>query len=454
MDVIEDIRRILMSGIASVDPAVLVRRALSMEGRQLRIRIGGQVLAYDLSNFAHLVLIGFGKASLRMAEGLDTLLQEEIEEGLIVTTGAQEASCNRCIEVVEGGHPLPDARSCAAGQKMLRLAEKTRGQELGGEHTLVIALISGGGSALLAAPADGLSLEDKAATTKLLLDCGATIQEMNTVRKHLSAVKGGRLAEAFAPATLLSLVLSDVVGDDLDSIASGPTVPDVGSWDSARSVLQSHGIWNAVPPHVRSRILDGIAGSIPDTPRADSAIFENAKTFIIGNNKVALEGAAEKARELGYNALVFSSCITGEARSVAELYHGLAKDIERVGRPLEKPACLIAGGETTVTIHGDGLGGRNQELALALLASLDPEEGVDRKLVFLAAGTDGIDGPTDAAGAYATMNLRTVALQMGEDPGKALARNDSYHFFSRIGGLLKTGPTGTNVCDMHLLIVP
>ncbi|MCE1206689.1 MAG: DUF4147 domain-containing protein, partial [Spirochaetia bacterium] len=367
----------------------------------------------------------------------------------------------RCatIEILEAGHPVPDERSVSAANKILSLAAKVREWESRGEHCLVIMLVSGGGSALLCAPLPGITLQEKALTTQLLLGSGATIQEMNAVRKHLSAVKGGKLAQAFAPAEILSLVLSDVIGDDLDAIASGPTVPDNSTWQMVHSILAARNIMEQLPASVRNAVQNGAAGKIPETPKllgpnSKNSVFNNTKTVLIGNNMLALRSARQKAEALGYKTFLLTSRLTGEAREMARLFSALASDVAEYGIPLARPACLIAGGETTVTLRGTGLGGRNQEMALAVLTLLDEKKPGHRDAVFLSAGTDGNDGPTDAAGAFASMELKMVAEQRGLSALEYLQNNDSYHFFEQIDGLLKTGPSGTNVCDMQILIVP
>ena len=449
----EDAKAIFLAGVKRVDPALLLDRSLTLEGETLEVRGAGTSHVYDLKAFRHIVVAGMGKASAVLASAIERLLGSRIDSGFVVTKAIAGSACSR-IRLAEGGHPVPDSRSVAAGTAVLELAEQVRLWEAAGERCLAIILVSGGGSALLSSPVAGISLAEKAAVTRLLLGSGATIQEMNAVRKHLSAVKGGRLAEAFAPAEILSLVLSDVVGDDLDSIASGPSVPDASTWKSARRVLADRAIWEEIPEAVRRVFEEGTAGKRPDTPKADSPVFRATRTVIVGSNMLALEGAEEEAGKRGYASLVLTSGLTGEAREAAKLFPAMAADIGRYGRPLGRPACVLAGGETTVTLRNGGLGGRNQELALAVLAGLRRSVSGQRDMVFLSAGTDGNDGPTDAAGAFASIELAERAEVLGLDPGAYLAVNDSYHFFEKTGGLLKTGPTGTNVCDLQILVLP
>jgi hydroxypyruvate reductase len=448
-----DAREIFLKGVERVDPEKLLEYSLNLKGDTLEVRHAGGVFQYSLSEYSHIIVAGMGKASAVLARGIETLLGARIEDGFVVAKALGGFKCAK-IRLVEAGHPVPDERSVAAGEAMLALAAKVRAFEAAGEKTLVIVLISGGGSALLAAPAFRLSLAEKALTTKLLLGSGATIQELNAVRKHLSAVKGGRLAQAFAPASVLSLILSDVIGDDLDAIASGPTVPDSSTWASAQRVLADRGVWDSLPPSVRHVFSEGLAGRLPDTLKKDSPVLASVRTVLVGNNMLALKAAEAEARKRGYATLLLSSRIVGEARDVAKLFLSLAGDVAQYGIPVPRPACILAGGETTVTLRGSGLGGRNQEMALAVLAALDPRLPGNGELVFLSAGTDGNDGPTDAAGAFATCELAKKAADHGIDPKAALADNDSYRFFDSIGGLLKTGSTGTNVCDMQVLILP
>jgi hydroxypyruvate reductase len=320
------------------------------------------------------------------------------------------------------------------------------------ERTLVFVLVSGGGSSLLCAPAEGVALEDKAAATRLLLRSGATIQEMNAIRKHLSAIKGGRLASALYPASIVSLVISDVVGDDLDTIASGPTVPDQSTWADALAAAKRRGVEDALPRSVSELLLRGVEGELPDTPKRGDAAFARARTLLVGNNRIALAAAEAKAHELGYNSLVLTSRLTGEAREAAQVLLGIGKDISASGFPLRAPACLLAGGETTVTLRGEGRGGRNQEMALAFLAGIARSSADAERLSLLAASTDGGDGPTDAAGAFASAAILKRALSEGLDVDDYLGRNDSYSFFDKLGELLRTGPTNTNVCDLQILL--
>ena len=454
---------IFRAAVARVDPVPMVEGSLRVDeaSNTLAVSVGGvDELRYDLNRFDRIFATGMGKASARMAVGLERALGSRISGGLVAVKAGHVEALEH-IRLVESSHPVPDARSLSAATAILELGASL-GTELT-ERDLVIVLVSGGGSALLCAPAAGLTLEDKIITTKQLLACGATINEVNCVRKHLSAVKGGRLAAAFSPATVLTLVLSDVIGDDLDAIASGPTVPDPTTFADALGIVKRYGIEDTLPATViarllagKARLLAGAAGDLdmPDeTPKPGDPVFARVTTVLVGTNRLALAAAETEARRLGYNSLVLSSRITGEAREIAQVFLGIGKDIAASGFPLERPACIIAGGETTVTLRGTGKGGRNQEMALAFLDSLgrSPKDG--ENVTFLSAGTDGNDGPTDAAGAVVDLALHHSALAQGLDSAAVLAHNDSYSFFSHAGGLVKTGPTNTNVCDVQVLLV-
>lgn len=449
-----DAEAIFRAAVARVDPAPMIERALSLEdgpqGPVLVVRTEVEEARYELRNYDRIFATGMGKASARMARGLESRLGDRLKGGLVAVKEGHIEVLSR-IQLLECGHPVPDARSGAAAAAILALGPSL-GTKLT-ERDLVIVLVSGGGSAILCAPAQGLSLADKAATTGLLLSSGATINEVNCVRKHLSAVKGGRLAAALAPASLVALVLSDVVGDDLDAIASGPTVPDPTTFSDALEILGRYGIKERLPPSVQAHLAAGASGAIAETPKPGDPVFSRVRTLLVGSNILALGAAEAEARKRGYNSLVLSSRLSGEAREIALVFLGIGKDMANRGLPLKLPACLIAGGETTVTLRGKGRGGRNQEMALALMAALGraPKDGED--LVFLSAGTDGNDGPTDAAGAIVDLELYRTAKAKGLDPAAYLADNDSYSFFSAAGGLIKTGPTNTNVCDVQVLLV-
>jgi hydroxypyruvate reductase len=446
-----DAEEIFRAGVRRVDPRPMVREALSLEGSVLSVQAEGKTLTWDLARFDRVMVLGFGKASARMALGLEDTLGKRINSGLIAVKHGHGEVLG-FMELIEASHPVPDESSALAARRILSLAHEAD------EKTLALILVSGGGSAILCAPwGDGdhrISLADKAAVTSALLACGADIREINTVRRHLSAVKGGRLAAALAPATVVSLVLSDVLGDELSSIASGPTVPDATGWADAMDVIERYGIADRLPDPVLQLLRDGLAGVVPDTPKPGDPLFDKVHNILLGSNRQAALAALAKAEELGYHTLYLGSRVACEAREAALFYQGIAASCASQGEPLPHPACIIGGGETTVTIEGEGKGGRNQEMALAFLCGLiDMEPGLANRLCFLSGGTDGNDGPTDAAGAFADTSLLGASKKAGLNPRKFLAVNDSYHFFERIQGLLKTGPTNTNVCDLQINLI-
>lgn len=386
------------------------------------------------ATFEHIFAVGAGKAAGPMAQAIEQILGKRLTGGIVNVKHGHAVPLRR-IEQNESGHPIPDDSGVRGAQ---RIAAMARGAT---ERDLVISLISGGASALMPLPAPPITLAEKQATTNLLLACGATIHEINAVRKHISAIKGGQLAALASPARVISLILSDVIGDNLDVIGSGPTSPDASTFAAARSIFDKYGNWNKVPRTIRQRLEDGCRGEIPETPKS----LSNAENHIIGSNRLALDAAAVKARELGFKPLILSSSIEGETREIAGMHAAIAREIRQSGHPVKPPACIISGGETTVTIRGRGMGGRNQEFALAAAGGL---AGLKDVLIF-SAGTDGTDGPTDAAGAQADGQT----LQRGPEALRRLANNDSYHFFEPLKDLIITGPTGTNVMDIHLILV-
>jgi hydroxypyruvate reductase len=345
------------------------------------------------------------------------------------------------VDAIEAGHPIPDQAGVEGTQRMADLLAGAT------ERDLVLAVLSGGGSALLVLPAPGLTLADLQDTTDLLLRSGATIVELNAVRKHLSQIKGGGLARLAGRAPVVSLILSDVVGDPLDVIAAGPTAPDPTTFAEAWAVVERYGLVERLPEGTRRHLQAGLDGDLPDTPKPDDPLFERVHNLLVGNNRLAAEAAVEAARANGLNALLLSTYVEGEARQVARVAAALAKEMVAHGRPAPLPACLVWGGETTVTVRGQGKGGRNQELALAAALAL---EGLPQVLL-VALGTDGTDGPTDAAGAVATGKTINRARSLGLDPVAHLENNDAYPFFHALNDLILTGPTGTNVNDLMFL---
>jgi hydroxypyruvate reductase len=388
--------------------------------------------------FKRIFVIGAGKAGDSMAYAAERVLGRRIAAGLVNVKDGHRARV-RHIALNECGHPLPDERGVAGARQIAELAAEA------GQDDLVICLISGGASALLPLPAEGITLEEKQSVTKLLLACGANIHEMNAVRKHLSRIKGGELARLASPATVEALLLSDVIGDDLDVIGSGPTAPDASTFAGARGILEKYGILDRVPPAVRERIGRGVRGEIPETPKPGDAVFARVRNMVMGSNRLALRAAARRARALGYRTLVLASGIQGETREIAGMHAAIAREIATASEPVKPPACVITGGETTVTIKGDGLGGRNQEFVLAGVIAI---AGLDNVVIF-SGGTDGSDGPTDAAGAIADGDT----LARGPEAQNYLDRNDSYHYFDKLGDLIRTGPTNTNVMDVRIVLL-
>lgn len=416
-------RSIFRAALAASDPAGAVARYLA-RGRFDRYR--------------HIYVIGAGKAGASMALAAERALGARITAGLITVKDGNTARLRR-IELNPCGHPVPDERGASGAARIAQIAASA------GRDDLVLCLVSGGASALMPLPAEGIALEEKQATTRLLLACGATIHEINAVRKHISRIKGGQLARLAAPARVESLLLSDVVGDNLDVIGSGPTAPDASTFAGVLEIFDRYDIRARVPAAVRERIERGARGEIPETPKPADPLFARVRNTVVGGNRLALDAAARAARELGYRTLILSSTIEGETREIARMHAAIAREIAATGRPVRPPACIITGGETTVTIKGDGLGGRNQEFVLAAALEIAGLPGV----VVFSAGTDGSDGPTDAAGAIADGG--TVARN--PEARRYLDRNDSYHYFQPLGDLVITGPTNTNVMDIRLILV-
>jgi hydroxypyruvate reductase len=425
--------RIFQTAVRAAAPREAVLRHLRLIRNTL---IAGRK-HYRLNAFRNVYVVGAGKASARMAQAVERLLGKRISGGLINVKYGQAATLRR-IRINECGHPIPDSNGQAGAERIAEILREA------GSDDLVICLISGGASALLPVPAAPVRLEDKQATTRLLLESGANIHEMNCVRKHISEVKGGQLAKLAYPAAVLTLILSDVVGDDLDVIGSGPTVPDRSTFADARNIIEEYGLWKRIPKTVAERL----GSDVPETPKPGDPIFAKVQNLVVGSNSLAVDAAARQARALGFHTLVLSTFLEGEARQIARVHAAIAKELRASGRPVKLPACVISGGETTVTIRGNGQGGRNQEFALA--AAMDIAGFED--MVILSGGTDGIDGPTDAAGAIADGTTIARAEALGHHPAEFLANSDSYHFFESLGDLIKTGPTGTNVADIQIIL--
>jgi glycerate-2-kinase len=377
-----------------------------------------------------------------MAETLEELLGNRIKKGLVNVPRGTENKTN-IIELHQASHPIPDETGVQGTRQMMEIAEEAEKEDL------IICLISGGGSSLMPLPRGSVSITDKKEITNALLKCGATINEINTVRKHISDFKGGWLAKKSYPATILNLILSDVVGDPLDFIASGPTVPDSTTFGDAINVLKKHNLWDRTATSIRKVLTEGKKGLIPETPKADDEAFKKVVNIVVGNNRSASLAACECLKSEGLNTLLLTATMEGEARQVGLVLASIASEASVSRNPVSRPAGIVAGGETTVIVTGKGLGGRNQEIALAASQKLENIDGA----VVASISTDGIDGPTDAAGALVDGRTLPKAIKNRLAPEEYLANNDSYHFFSKLGDLIFTGPTGTNVNDVSIIVV-
>jgi hydroxypyruvate reductase/glycerate 2-kinase len=430
----EAARAIFAVAVQSVMPERLIPAAVTLEGEELRI--GNE--CRTLRPGQKIYVFGSGKGAAGMARSLLEVLGERVAGGVIVTNRAGDAGLGP-LEIMEGSHPVPDEKSVRAAE---RLTEGMSGLA-GDDH--FIYLLSGGSSALVEKPMNGITLAEMQETTRLLLRHGVPIQQVNAVRKHLSGVKGGRLGQ-LTEASGSVLVISDVIGDDLSVIGSGPFIPDPTTFRDCREILDRASIWDKLPASVRSAVEAGENGEVQETPKKER---EGICHHLIGTNRVALEGARTEAEKHGLNTCILASALAGEAREAARVLVAIARNISLTGEPFSPPCCLLFGGETTVTVRGDGRGGRNQELALAALAEI----GNDESLLLLSAGTDGIDGNSDAAGALADSALYREASSRGLRITGYLDANDANGFFARVGGLLQTGATGTNVMDIILIII-
>mgnify|MGYP000482708379 CR=1 FL=1 len=430
---------IFQAAVQAVQPQYLLPRHI--QWRDNLLHLGSQVV--ERTKIHNVYVIGAGKAAAAMARETENILGEIITDGIIVTKYDHGLPL-QYIQCREAGHPLPDAAGVKAGEEITNLLQQA------GEHDIVIALISGGASALMVDCPPGCSLTEVQKVFGQLLACGAAIGEMNIVRKHLSpGIKGGQLVRSAHPATIISFILSDVPGDELDIIASGPTVPDRSSSADAWQVLEKYDLVESLPKGIRDYLQKKLQGEIPDTPSASDPIFKKTFNFLIGTNDVALQAAQSMAKQLGFHTKILSPTLTGEARLKAA---ELAEQI--VGYNGPRPACLLLGGETTVSIKGKGLGGRNQEFALAALTALHEKDVAPNKMpVILAAGTDGTDGPTPAAGAVIDKDTLTSINVKKLSPQQFLAENDSFHFFQQAGGHIITGPTQTNVMDVVVVLI-
>jgi glycerate 2-kinase len=430
----------LNDAIIAADPIRVIKDKVSLKGHQLLV--GSD--RYDLTKIKRIFVIGAGKACPGMAIGMQQILSDRITEGYlnVVRGTATRGQTHRRIKLNEASHPLPDEAGVEGARVMKEIVRDAR------DNDLVICLISGGGSSLMSLPRDGVTLDEEVAITKALLKAGATISELNAVRKHLSDIKGGWLAKAAGAARVLTLIISDVIGDSLDVIASGPTAPDRTTFADAIFVLRKYGLWDSAPDSVQRTLSNGRAGKIPETPKPGNIVFSRVTNHILFNNRQACEAAVSHMKKRGVASSILSTTLEGEASRVGTVLGSIANEMATWDTPIRKPAGLVAGGETTVNVRGKGTGGRNQETALGAALRLPTISGI----VVATLGTDGVDGPTDAAGALADGRTILRARAEGIDAHQSLADNDSYHFFSKLGDLIFTGPTGTNVSDLAVIV--
>lgn len=433
-----DAKEILLSAINAVKGEVCVRNNLKREGNVLSV--GKEII--NLQEFSKVIVVGGGKAVANMAKALEEILLDKITEGIINVKYGHREGLNK-IKINEAAHPIPDYKGMSGASEIMRLVLQAI------DDCLIIVVISGGGSALLPLPEDDISLEDKQATNEQLLKCGASINEINIIRKHISMIKGGKLAYAAYPAKVLSLIISDVVGGKLSDIASGPTAPDDTTFKDCKQIISKYNLYDKLPKSVIDHIEKGLNGRVSETIKSDSFIFKKVSNVIIGSNIIALEAAGAKAKELGYRVEIISSDLQYDVDLAADYYKRLIEEGVKKAFNDGRSYCYIAGGEIVVKVIGKGKGGRNMHLALSLLKRVKDLNGY----LFCAVGTDGTDGPTDAAGAFIDPFIYNKSIKLNVDYSKYLENYDSYNFFKRINNLIITGPTGTNVMDLHLLLI-
>jgi glycerate 2-kinase len=436
-----DAAKIWTAALRAVDPISAIRKAVQREGSQLQI----DRQRLDIGRFHNLWVLGAGKAAASMGKAIESILGRYLTGGILATKHGHSLPLKK-LEVLEAAHPLPDANSLAAATRMIDLIKSRMEPD-----DLVLCLLSGGASSLLVSPAQGITLEDKLICTQLLQNSGADIHDLNAVRKHLSNIKGGGLARLLAPAQVITLILSDVVGDDVGTIASGPMSPDSTTFGDCLDICRKYQLLDRIPASVKQRLESGAAGQIEETPKEGDSIFRNVETIMVGSNGRACTAAAQVAKHLGYHVLVLTSQLEGDNGEAARFHMSLASEIVFQRRPLRRPACIISGGETTVKITGQGKGGRNQEFALHCARQL---ARLPAPCLVASLGTDGTDGPTEAAGAIADNTTFARSVKYGPQfLNYSLTHNDSYTFFKRLGDLIVTGPTRTNVMDLHIILV-
>jgi glycerate 2-kinase len=439
----DDLKKIYTAAISSVDPNRAIEARVKRRGGRLKLYTNaGLFRKVNLKDFDRILVVGAGKAAAPMAKAIEGIAGDRITGGLVCVKQGYTAELSK-IRIIEASHPVPDARGMKAAEEILDILKSA------GTRDLVISLISGGGSSLLPLPPRPISLDEKRATTDLLLKSGAGIHEINAVRKHLSLVKGGNLAKATGNAAVLNLVVSDVVGDDLGVIASGPFSPDGSTFQDALGVLERYRLVEKAPASVTDHLRRGVRGEIEENPGADSPVFKKVTSLIVASNIIALEAAKSEAARRGYHGIILSSMVEGDARDAAFWHSRIAREVAASSNPVHAPACIISGGETTVVVSGDGLGGRNMEFALHAAVFID---GL-KNITVASIGTDGTDGPTDAAGAVVDGLTIFRAKEKGMDIRIYSKRNDSYHFHKELDNLIITGPTNTNVMDVRIMLI-
>lgn len=446
----EYLKKIFYSAVESADPYAIIKRMVRLNDSILNIDSGEINLSYNLAEYNRILVVGAGKATAKMALAIENILGNRITQGIISVKFGHTETLSR-VKMIQAAHPIPDKNSLFAADQIMNLLKDAD------ENTLIISLISGGGSALLSQPLkfDNLqiTLADKQLVTGLLLACGATINEINCIRKHISNIKGGRLAAIAYPAEVVNLMLSDVIGDDRSSIASGLFTADESTYADMATIISRYNLFNQLPASIQKVLELAKAGLLPETAKKGEKCFNKVHDIIIGKNYTSLDAASKKAVSLNLNPLILTSQLSGEAKEAAKFLMAVAKDIKKYGKLGTKPVCLLTGGETTVTIIGNGIGGRNQEMALSFLAEIEKDPENTQGIYFLSGATDGNDGPTDAAGCFASWDLLQIAKKLQLDITGSLKNNDSYNSLNKIGALFKTGPTNTNVCDIQIVII-
>lgn len=433
-NIVSKLNEIVSEGFRTVDPTTVVKRVLHVEGDVVRINS-------KTYSARRIHIIGFGKASLKMLEGVLNILGERVCGGVIITPNTTGKI--HTVHVLKGDHPYPGENTLKSSLQLIEYLESSVERD-----DVVLVLISGGGSSLFEIPEDDLTLEDIADTTRKLMLRGADIYELNTVRKHLSKVKGGKLLK-YIKGRVISLIISDVVGDDVSTIASGPTSPDQTTFKDVYDILVKRGVWSEISPRVKLFVERGLSGLVEETIKPGDLLLNKVNNYIVASNTHALIAMEEKARNLGYNTMLLTPYLTGEAREVAKFLASVLKSISLLGKPVKKPAVILAGGETTVTVRGGGRGGRNQELCLALSIELRGTSGITA----LCIASDGVDGNSPAAGALVMSGLYEYSLKKGLIPEEYLEENNSYEYFNKLGLAVYTGPTGINVSDFFISIV-